>query len=47
MKKKKGGYKTNKAGYIKAGNSQTANEPKAEAKRGNDLRAGKGSSGKR
>lgn len=46
MKKKKGSYKTNKAGYIPAGNSQKSGEPNSTVIKGDDVRSGKGSRGK-
>lgn len=46
MKQKKSGFATNKAGVIKPPKNPSTDSPKANAKRGNDLRAGKGSRGK-
>lgn len=45
--KDKSNYATNKGGVIKAPKNPSANEPKAEKLKGGDLRAGKGSNGKK
>lgn len=45
--KDKSNYATNNGGVIKAPKKPSANKPKSEKLKGDDLRAGKGSNGKK